>query len=148
MSKNGGSEKTTQAFVAAYYKPRLSTCSTHAEATVGVLHSGRTNTSIPTLPNSPHDLPHPQFSGLFRAREWCGMGITGGQSQLDVTGPMSVLSQDCTALFHHFCPDKSSSLRPLTPSPAQEQHAVLWCAPAPLPLLLFQLSLQPTTGTE
>lgn len=75
MSKNGGSEKTTQAFVAAYYKPRLSTCSTHAEATAGVLRSGRTNTSIPTLPNSPndlphpHDLPHPEFSGLFWARE-------------------------------------------------------------------------------
>lgn len=60
MSKNGGSEKTTQAFVAAYYKPRLSTCSTHAEATVGVLHSGRTNTSIlnpPQLPPRPAPPP-------------------------------------------------------------------------------------------
>lgn len=35
MSKYGGSEKATQAFVAAYKKPRLSTRPTEAEAPVG-----------------------------------------------------------------------------------------------------------------
>lgn len=36
------------------------------------------------------------------------------------------------------CPNKLSSLCPLTPSPAHEQHAVLWCAaPAPPPFQLY-----------
>lgn len=37
MSKYGGSEKTTQAFVAAYNKPRLLSHSSQAEATVCVV---------------------------------------------------------------------------------------------------------------
>lgn len=58
MSKYGGSEKTTQAFVAAYNKPRLSTCSIQAERPPGVLlRPGRTN----PLPRVPPSVlwPHP-----------------------------------------------------------------------------------------
>lgn len=98
--------------------------------------------------------PPPPFGSLASSGPesdvgWGGGGTLGGKSPLDVTGPSlphrsprrvaSLSSTTCR-------PNKSSS--PLTPSPAQEQHAVLWCAPAPLPLLPFSAFLQPTTGTE
>lgn len=51
MSKNGGSEKTTRALVAAYNKSRLSTRASRAEAPAGiVLHSWRTNPLPPVPP--------------------------------------------------------------------------------------------------
>lgn len=145
MSKYGGSEKTTQAFVAAYNKPRLSTRSTQAEAPAGVLLRL-------LLPNFPTPLsalwPLPGQRVMWGGG---GGGTLGGKSPLDVTGPsLPHRSPRRVALLSSTTcrPNKSSSLCPLTPSPAQEQHAVLWCAPAPLPLLPFSAFLQPTTGTE
>lgn len=126
MSKYGGSEKTTQAFVAAYNKPKLSTRWTQAEVPAGWRRPPLRGDecSPPTAP--------PWFSGIFRAREWCGVGIAGGQSPLDVTGPWSGPSQGWQ---HPLPPLVGPTNRALCalwpPSPAQEQHAaVLWCAPA------------------
>lgn len=81
MSKYGGSEKTTQAFVAAYNKPRLSTRSTQAEAPAGVfLCSGR----MKPLPHSPPPSGSLASSGPEGDVGW---GYWEDSPLLDVTGP-------------------------------------------------------------
>lgn len=141
MSKYGGSEKTTQAFVAAYNKPRLSTCSIQAERPPGVLlRPGRTN-PLPRVPPSvlwPH-LGHRVMCGGDAVRtDPAGCYRTLFRAPHRVAPPSSTTC----------CPNKSRALCPLTLFFAQEQHAVLWCAPAPPAPLRFSAFLQPTTGTQ
>lgn len=81
MSKYGGSEKTTQAFVAAYNKPRGSG--------LAPLEQRRPPASSSAQGGRVFSPPLGSF-GLIRAREGRGgLGIPGGQSLLDVTGPSS-----------------------------------------------------------
>lgn len=82
MSKYGGSEKTTQAFDAAYNKPRLSTRSTQAEAPAGLLLcSGRTNplshVSLCTLASSSPGV----MWGVDTGRTVPGRCLTGPSTQ-------------------------------------------------------------------
>lgn len=139
MSKYGGSEKTTQAFVAAYNKSRLSTRSSKAEAPAGSLLRTREDGSSPP--------PLPRLSGLFQPRSDVGSGMLGpcwmSQDPRHLTGP----SQGRPALFHHLFPQQTELSVPFDPRPpAQEQHAVLWCAPAPPCLSLFLSFLAATCG--
>lgn len=142
MSKYGGSEKTTQAFVAAYNKPRLSTCSIQAERPPGVLlRPGRTN----PLPPSSSPLSSLAPSGPQSDVWWgCCEDRPRWMLQDSLRAPHRVAPPSSTTC----CPNKSRALCPLTLFFAQEQHAVLWCAPAPPAPLRFSASLQPTTGTQ
>lgn len=92
MSKYGGSEKTTQAFVAAYNKPRLLIHSTQVVAPAGVLLcSGRTS-----------PLPHFSLSSLASSSPgvmWGG-GLVGRTIFAGCfTGPVSP-QQPLTGLHH------------------------------------------------
>lgn len=94
MSKYGGSEKTTQAFDAAYNKPRLSTRSTQAEAPAGVLLcSGRTN-----------PLSHVSLCTLASSSPGVMWGVDTGRTipARCLTGP-STPHWSLTGL-HHFLP--------------------------------------------
>lgn len=118
MSKYGGSErkktKTTQAIVAAYNKPRLSTRSTQSRGTrwrpISARPRGRTNRHHPPTKTTPT----------------LGWGHRGGRSLLDAGGPSS--SQSWQRLFSATCcPDKLRSPCPLTPIfPTHEQLSVFF----------------------
>lgn len=87
----------------------------------------------------------PRLSGLFQPRSDVERGYREDTPAGCFTGPSSLRWP--LAEWHHplpplCCPNKSSSVCCLTSSPAQEQHAVLWCAPAPPPLL-FQPNTEP-----
>ncbi len=130
MSKYGGSEKTTQAFVAAYNKPSVSTRSAQAEAPAGVLRSLLClliKSPLPSRPPASVLWPPPglrvMWGGVYRedSPRWML------QDPRHHTGP---------PLPPLVAPTKSSSLCPLTLSPAQEQHAVFFflvCTGSPCP---------------
>lgn len=141
MSKYGGSEKTTQAFVAAFNKPRLSTRSTQAERPAGILlRPGRTN-PLPRVP----PLSSLASSGPQSDVWW---GYCEDRPRWMLQDPLQAPHRVAPPSSTTCCPNKSSSLCPLTLFLAQEQHAVLWCAPAPPAPVPFSALLQPTTGTQ
>ncbi len=110
----------------------LSTRSTQAERPTGVLlRPGRTN----PLPRDPPSVlwPHPGH------RMMCG----GDTVRTVPAGCYRTLFGPLTRLHHPLpplvAPTNRALCAPLTLFPAQEQHAVSWCTPAPPPpaLLLF-----------
>lgn len=119
MSKYGGSEKQHKLFVAAYNK---------AEALVSLRSSPRPASSSAAAASSTSPL-----LGLHRAREWCAVGVIGEDS------PCWMLQDPRRAaslLLRHLLPRQIELSAPFDtpppPSPAQQQHAVSWCAPSPL----------------
>lgn len=87
----------------------------------------------------------PRHSGLLQPWSEWGWGYWEDspcwmlQDPCRLTGP----SQGCAALFTHLLPRRIELSVPFDPVLLHKnsmQFYVLWCAPAPLPLLLFQLS--------
>lgn len=127
-------KKTTQAFVAAYHKPRLST---HSEAHAGVLlHSVRTNplprlsltppSSVPESPAGLGDTGRTVLAGFYRT-----LNAPWGCTPLAPSGAC--------------CPDKLSSLCPFDPPASRARTA---CSFYGVHRLFCPLSLQQTSGTE
>lgn len=136
MSKYGGSEKTTQAFVAAYNKPRLSTRSTEAEAPAGVLF--RLLAQLPLSLDS---------CGPASDAGW-GIGRTVPAGCYGTLVTTRVPSQGVTALFQLVVPAKTELSVPFDPvSCTRTACSFMVCTGslAPLPLSAF---FQPITGTE
>lgn len=118
MSKYGGSEKTTQAFVAAYNKPRLSTPLKPRRPPASSAQGGRILFLTP---------PRPSLSSLVSSRPesdvgwgyWEDSPCWMLQDPRHHSGP----SQGCcTAFFRHLLPQQIELSVPFDPHPPHLLH--------------------------
>lgn len=120
MSKYGGSEKTTQAFLLQHITSRGTRL-----APLEQRGARRLRYLLMEDEPSPRLLPRP--SGHFQPWSDVGWGYweDSMMSLLDVALPHWPLAGLYLSSSITCYPNKSSSLCPLTPCPAQEQHTVL-----------------------